>query len=66
MKRDQEFPTLLDRLRASTYVADQNDAFFPQAELRKKLMEARRFVLDDKMSAMSSPVRSPVEHDADW
>jgi len=58
LKRDQEFPTLLDRLRASTYVADQNDAFFPQAELRKKLMEARRFVLDDKMSAMLGDLAS--------
>src|SRR5262245_21750833 len=52
MKRNQEFPTLFDRVRASSFVRDQNTGFYPQHLLRQKVFDARRFTLSDEMSVM--------------
>jgi len=52
MKSNQQFPTLFDRVRASTFIENQLSAFLKPAELRRKIQDARRFTLDDKMSSM--------------
>src|SRR5215471_3376755 len=56
MKKVVEFPTLFDTVNAVLNFEQPKYTFHNRIELRKRLYTARRFVLDDSMSAFLADV----------
>lgn len=55
----KEFTTLFDKVMSSCFTpGEQPGAFFSSNELKQKLFQARRFVLDDDMSAFLGDLSS--------